>query len=112
MSALPQISGNNVAWMDTDYGLFGLTFDIYFYDGNTSIYVPSSGDVGVNPQISGNNVVWEGNDSGDWEIYLYKGNTTVQLTDNDFDDENPQIWGNNIVWQGDGEILFLRTVSG
>ncbi|NJM88031.1 MAG: hypothetical protein HC847_13510 [Hydrococcus sp. RU_2_2] len=110
LSALPQISGNNVAWMDTDYGLFGLTFDIYFYDGNTSIYVPSSGDVGVNPQISGNNVVWEGNDSGDWEIYLYKGNTTVQLTDNDFDDENPQIWGNNIVWQGDGEIYFYNGI--
>jgi beta propeller repeat protein len=114
LSALPQISGNNVAWMDTDYGLFGLTFDIYFYDGNTSIFVPSSGDAGVNPQISGNNVIWEGNDGGDWEIYLYNGSTTFQLTDNDFNDENPQIWGNKIVWQGDGEIYYyngIRTIQ-
>ncbi|MCU0532791.1 MAG: hypothetical protein MUD14_02710 [Hydrococcus sp. Prado102] len=112
LSALPKISGNNVAWMDTDYGLFGLTFDIYFYDGNTSIFLRDS-NLGVNPQISGNNVVWEDNDGRDWEIYLYNGNTSLQLTDNGFDDENPQISGNNIVWQGNGEIYFyngIRTI--
>ena len=119
LRTLPQISGNNVVWMGSYYNFltFGLVFEVYFYNGNTSIRLTSDfSDGDFNPQISGNNVVWEGlvvrvDFNSDLEIFLYNGSSTIRLTNNNFDDENPQISGNNVVWQGNEEIYLYNGTS-
>jgi beta propeller repeat protein len=102
----PKISGNNVVWFGSDNN----DYEIYLYNGNSTIQLTDNNYDDFFPQISGNNVVWYSYDGNDSEIYLYNGNSTIQLTDNNYDDFYPQISGNNVVWysyDGNDSEIYL-----
>jgi hypothetical protein len=73
------ISGNNVVWSGYD----GNDYEIYLYDGSSTIQLTDNNSHGrSNPKISGNNLVWAGDDGTNSEISLYNGSSTIQLSDN------------------------------
>ena len=90
------ISSNNVVW----YGFDGTDYEIFFYNGTSTIQLTNNSYDDYVTAISGNNVVWYGWDGTDYEIYLYNGTSTTQLTYNNYDDAYPAISGNNVVWRG------------
>ncbi len=114
----PIISGNSVIWSVFDYENRGTSIDIYFYDGETTIYLDTLPDyityeddtysyLSYFAAVSGDKVVWRGWDGNDWEIYLYDGQEQQQLTDNDVEDFYPSISGNTVVWSNwDGYYLY------
>ena len=105
------ISGNNVVWR----GLDGTTYEIFFYNGTSTIQLTNNSRDDYEPAISGNNVVWYGWDGTDLEIFFYNGTSTTQLTNNNRGDYGPQISGNNVVWNvwdgTDAEIFFYNGTS-
>ena len=111
----PQINENgHVAWQgcagggDCPATYIGDGWEIFLYDGSTTVRLTDNASYDGHPQISANgDVVWQGWDGADNEIFLYNGSTTEPLTDNSSNDIDPQInAAGHVVWVGDREIFL------
>ena len=100
---IPQISGDNIAWQQTET-LLGISggSGILFYDGKTERIerladVPNGLAI---PGISGSNVVWGEDIVFGGEVFLYDGEDTSELTDLGvfIPINSGSISGDNVVW--------------
>ena len=100
---IPQISGDNIAWQQTEtlLGTLGGS-GILFYDGKTERIerladVPNGLAI---PGISGSNVVWGEDIVFGGEVFLYDGEDTSELTDLGvfIPINSGSISGDNVVW--------------
>jgi beta propeller repeat protein len=109
----PKASGSNVTWAAFD----GSDYEIYFYNGSTTIQLTDNSVDDLAPQISGSNVVWQSGRGNDADIFFYNGgNGSVrQFSDDNQEDINPQISGSNVVWQkkkgSDSDVFFYNSSS-
>jgi hypothetical protein len=104
----PQIDAGQVVWQGHD----GFDWEIFFYNGTSTIQLTNNSYHDKTPQIDAGQVVWQGSDGTDWEIFFYNGTSTIQLTNNSYHDETPQIDAGHITWVGyDGidDEIFLYT---
>lgn len=116
---IPQISGDNIAWQQTEslLGTLGGS-DILFYDGKTERIerIADIADGLAIPGISGNNVVWGEDIIFGGEVFLYDGEDTSKLTDLGIfiPINSASVSGDNVVWtsgldenfEGFGEIFL------
>ena len=106
---IPVISGNNVAFVDSD----GTDLEVFYYDGSgvTQITDNNYTDGYGWLSISDNKIVWAANS----EIFLFDGTSVTQITDNAYADSNPSISGDYVVWHGfdgtDNEIFLYDGTS-
>jgi len=102
-----------VVWLGYD----GTDYEIFLYDGTSTIQITDNSYNDDWPQINDNGyVVWLGYDGSDWEIFLYDGTSTIQITDNSYNEYNPQINNNGyVLWRGydgiDWEIFLYDGTS-
>ena len=99
----PRISGNNLAWQQTESDPLLSIFDgseVVVYDGETeTIETIAEVDSLTLPDISGNNVVWGEDFIFGGTVFLYNGKSISELTDNGaFIPISSSVFGNNIVW--------------
>ena len=99
----PQISGDNIVWLNEGED----TLRLYDSINQTSIELGP----GYHHVISGSNVAWSASDGNDYEIFYYNGESVIQLTDNDYNDgyhppaaysvrQPISICGSRLAWKG------------
>ena len=95
-SERPDISGNNIVWIENDSD-----DDVILFDGTTSTVLPDLGlSLLSSPQISPDGVFWKGNSSG-WQFFFYDGTSTSQLTTNQPYSFDEKLSGNRIAWRNE-----------
>jgi len=119
----PVISGTSIVWYGTIDENYEVPFDIFYYNGLSTIQLTTNTTEDSYPVISGTSIVWNGEggrDNGaDLEIFYYNGSSTTQLTTNTTEDYSPGISGTSVVWNGDGgrdngadsEIFYYNGLS-
>jgi hypothetical protein len=107
----PQIHKGQVAWQGWD----GSDWEIYFWDGVSTIQITNNSLYDRPPQMHNGQIVWSAYDGNDDEIFFWDGVTTTQLTNNTYNDWRPQIHNGQLVWDGsdgtDYEIFFWDGVT-
>ena len=107
----PQINANGyVTWRGFD----GSDYEIFLYNGTTTIQLTDNAYNDHQPQININGyVVWTGGNLSECEIFLYNGSTITRLTDNAYTDTQPQINKNGyVVWnQGSFKIMLYNGLT-
>lgn len=102
LDSTSNIDNGQVVWAGSD----GNNFQIFLYDGSSTIQLTSDNSDHVDPVIDAGQVVWRGSDG----IFLYDGTSTVQLIDNPFYVGRPDIDAGQVVWSGgdgnDSEIFL------
>lgn len=115
----PQISGNNVAWVQVDE--IDGDDEIFYFDRVFPQKITDNDKDDFQPKISGSNIVWTRDEDDDgfsnFNIYLYDGSITIPLTFNANANANPDISGNYVTWHGkeygssDTDIYFYDGIS-
>jgi hypothetical protein len=75
-------------------------YEIFFYNGTTTVQITDNSTADSNPEIDGLGVVWQCDDGSDDEICYWNGSDVIKLTDNTIDDSAPSISGSTVVWSG------------
>lgn len=109
---VPEVSGNNIVFLDDDDNNQDFKYAMFLYDLNTNTKTQIASEVACCPDIDGNYITWSGfvpNSASEQNIFYYdiaKGSTT-QITNDDGNNNGrsmPRISGKKIVWIEDSNI--------
>lgn len=95
----PEVSGSNVVFVGFD----GNDYEIFLYDGTSTIQLSDNSFTDEHPRVSGSYVAWQGFDGTDNEIFFYDGSITTQLTNNNYSEGIAGVLGSRVVW-GNGSV--------
>lgn len=107
----PSVSGNSVVWQGWD----GNDFEIFLWNGRTTIQLTNNFTDDRSPLISGSSVAWVGKDPAgtDNEVFLYNpASGTKQLSADDASPTNVQLSGSNLMWQSDVNTYYYNLQTG